>query len=309
MFYYFIVNPNAGSGRGLRVWNNLKRLLTRRRIPYDVYFTAASGDARKKARMLSQQEGEDHVCLVTVGGDGTMNEVLDGLTLNSRLILSMIPCGSGNDLGRSLGFSRNTNRQMTRLLNGGRIDVLDYGVLSSAENGCIRRFLISSGIGFDAAVCQDLLDSRLREGCGRMGLGRFAYLLAGIREFIFAKPVRGWILLDGVRKVEFNYILFISVHNLPSEGGGFCFAPLAEPHDGKLSICVVSNRSKMRLVQPLLRARRKPLRETAGVHFFSCTEAHIHIETPLAVHADGESCRYQTDIDLRCVKGQLRFLR
>lgn len=309
MVYYFIVNPNAGSGRGLKVWNSLKRLLARKRIPYDVYFTASSGDARRKAQALSGQTLEETLCLVTVGGDGTMNEVLDGLALNSHVVLSMIPCGSGNDLGRGLGFSQNAKRQLTKLLSSSRIDVLDYGVLSCAENGCIRRFLISSGIGLDAAVCHDLLDSRLRDGCGRLGMKKLAYLLAGVREFVAARPVRGWLLLDGVRKVEFNYILFISIHNLPSEGGGFRFAPMAEPHDGKLSICVVSNRSKLKLIQPLLRSSRKPLRETAGVHFFSCTEAHIHTEVPLAVHVDGESCRYQTDIDLRCVQGQLKFLR
>ena len=107
-----------------------------------------------------------------------------------------------------------------------RLRVLSYGKGEPFH----RRFLVSAGIGFDAAVCQAARDSRLRSRLGHMGFRRFSYLLLGISQFFKCRSSRGYIVLDGVKRVEFNNILFISCHIQPSEGGGFVFAPKA---DGK----------------------------------------------------------------------------
>ena len=306
--YIFIVNPNAGGGRGLRVWNYTQKFLNKRHEEYEVYFTAAPGDARQRARELTEQCREERHIIV-VGGDGTMNEILDGLCLQCPAVLGYIPAGSGTDLGRSLQLPGNLRRLISRIILEGYVETLDYGVLSCGCEECKnRRFLVSSGIGFDAAVCHDLLDSRTKDSLNRARLGRLAYLANGIREFLLTRPTRGYILLDGTQRVEFNHIIFISAHIHPYEGGGFQFAPKADPRDGKLEICVVSMRNKLRLIPALLRAKRRPLKNGKGIRFFECREAHIHIDRPLAVHADGESCRCQTDIEVRCVERQLRML-
>ena len=306
--FYFIVNPNAGGGRGLRVWNDTKKFLNKRHEDYEVYFTAAPGDARQKARELTENCGEER-SIIAVGGDGTMNEVVDGLSLNCPIVLGYLPAGSGNDLGRSLQLPKNRKRLIRKVISDSYVERIDYGVLSCGCQECHnRRFMVSSGIGFDAAVCHDLLDSRTKDSMNRMCLGKLSYFMTGLREFLFARPVKGYILLDGSRKVEFNHILFISAHIHPYEGGGFCFAPQADPTDGKLAICVASTRNKLKLVPILLGAKRKGLKNCSGVRFFECREAHIHIDRPLAVHTDGESCRFQTDIDVRCVEKQLKMM-
>ena len=83
-------------------------------------------------------------------------------------------------------------------------------------------------------------DSRLRSRLGHMGFRRLSYLLLGISQFFKCRSSRGYIVLDGVKRVEFNNILFISCHIQPSEGGGFVFAPKADGKDGLMNICVVS---------------------------------------------------------------------
>lgn len=305
--FYFIVNPNAGAGRGLRVWNYTKKFLNKRREAYEVYFTAAPGDAKKKSRELTESCREER-CIIAVGGDGTMNEIVDGLSFHCPVVLGYIPAGSGNDLGKGLRLPGSRKRLVQKIISDSYVEKVDYGVLSCGCEECEnRRFLVSSGIGFDAAVCHDLLDSRMKDSLNRMRLGKLAYLTTGIKEFFFAKPTKGYILLDGCRKVEFNHILFISAHIHPFEGGGFKFAPQADPQDGKLAICVVSTRNKLKLIPLLLKAKRRALKTCSGVKFYECREAHIHTERPLAVHTDGESCRYQTDIDVRCVEKQLRM--
>ena len=306
--FYFIVNPNSGRGKGLTVWNRTKKYLHKKNLDYEVYFTAEQGDAREKARELTEAP-EGPLYLVTIGGDGTVNEVIDGAILRSDVVFGFLPAGSGNDLGKGLGLSSNIKKDIRRVLSDGKVEKLDYGVLSCGDSGCIRRFVVSSGIGFDAAVCHSLLHGR-KEGCSSIcKKGRLGYLLTGIREFLSARPVRGYIILDDSRKVEFNHILFISAHICPCEGGGFRFAPAADPRDGRLSICVVSTRNKLKLVMALLRARSRSLRQQNGVRFFECRELRIHTDRPMAVHTDGESCKYQTDLSLRCVPGQIKLVR
>lgn len=291
------------------MWNAARKFLQRRREAYEVYFTAEPGDAKKKARELTEHCREERR-IIAVGGDGTINEVLDGISLNCPVIFGMLPAGFENDLGRSLGLPKSRAKLIRSVLGTGRVEKLDYGVLSCGCECCHnRRFLGSTGIGFDAAVCRELLHSRLKAEMHRLRCGKLTYLLMGIRELAFTKPVRGYLILDGTQRVEFNHILFVSAHIQPYEGGGYCFAPDADPRDGKLSVCVVSARSRFRLIPVMLQARHRNMRACAGVRFYECREAHIHTERPLAVHTDGESCRMQTDIDVRCVERQLNILR
>ncbi len=306
--YYFIVNPNSGGGRGIVAWNNTKKYLHGRNIEYEVFFTTREGEAREKAREVTE-DYQGPLYLVTIGGDGTINEVIDGSVLGPNVAFGYIPAGSGNDLGKGLNFPQSMKKSIKRALTDGKIDKLDYGVISCGDTGCIRRFMVSAGIGFDAAVCHSILMARSKRNRKGLHFKSLSYLFTGIKEFLLARPAKGYIILDDSRRVEFNHILFISAHICPFEGGGFKFAPSADPKDGNLSVCVVSTANKMKLVWTLLRARGKSLRQRSGVRFFECRELKIHTDRPLAVHTDGESCRTQTDLTLRCVPGQLKLVR
>lgn len=131
----------------------------------------------------------------------------------------------------------------------------------------------------------------------------------GIRQFFKLSSSKGYILLDGVKKVEFNNILFISCHIQPSEGGGFHFAPRADGSDGKLNICVVSHRARIKLIPILLSAftGRRGSR-TRGIRSYECREISIHTEAALPVHTDGESCGLQNDIQVGCVARKVRMM-
>lgn len=114
--------------------------------------------------------------------------------------------------------------------------------------------------------------------------------------------------MDGERRVEFNHIYFVSVHNHGTEGGGFLFAPKAVCDDGELELCVAHTASKLRLFPVLLDAYRGHLGRRRGVHFYRCREAVIHVDRPLPVHADGENCFCQEELRVRCVKKKLRMI-
>ena len=90
--YYFIVNPNAHGGRGKKIWRKLERQIHKSGIHYEAFQTEAPGDARRMAAELTANMQEP-ATIVAVGGDGTVNEVLNGLAISDLLTVGYIPTG------------------------------------------------------------------------------------------------------------------------------------------------------------------------------------------------------------------------
>ncbi len=305
--YYFIVNPSAGGGRCGKIWKRLERQLERQGIAYEAFLTERSGDAAGYAMKLTEGCRDPRI-IITVGGDGTMNEVLDGLAFCGPVTLGYIPAGSGNDLARSLKLPRRPSRALRKILNPKYYKLMDYGVLSYGEEMEHRRFLVSAGIGLDGAVCQNLECLRSGKNLNKVSLGRLSYITEGVRQLILSYPVKGSLLLDGSQRVELNHIYFISAHIHPFEGGGFRFAPGADPCDGKLTLCVVHHGGKRKLFLFLVSSFLGNQKKYRGVRSYSCREVEIHMERPVAVHADGENCRCQRDVHMRCISGKVRMI-
>lgn len=305
--YYFIVNPNAGWGKGGRVWRVLSCYMEKHQVEYEAYLTTEKGDARNIARKLTAGRKEPMI-LIGVGGDGTMNELVDGLVFGAHLTLGYIPAGSANDFRRGLRLTSNPVKGLKRIVAARRQRLLDYGVISYGEQEVEhRRFLVSTGIGLDAAVCQEIAEKRLN----RRRLFPFgkslSYILAGLGQIIKCRPCKGYIILDGVRRVEFNHIAFIACHIQPYEGGGFKMAPGADHSDGRLTICVASHASKRKLLSVFWEAFKGGRRQK-GIRCYECLEAVIHTERLLPVHADGESCGLHDDLQVSCVPRKVRIV-
>ncbi len=305
--YYFIVNPNAGSGRGSKVWKKVEKQLNHQGVEYQALITEKTGDAREYASGLTERCREPRI-IITVGGDGTMNEVLDGLAFGGPVTLGYIPAGSGNDLAKSLRLPRKPSRCLKRILNPRYHRLMDYGVMSYGEPMEHRRFLVSAGMGMDGAVCRELADSRLKHTLNKVCMGKLGYAVVGIRQLLLACPVKGYLLLDRVQKVELNHIYFVSAHIHPFEGGGFKFAPSADPCDGRLTLCVVHHGAKVRLIPFLVSSIVGRQKKYRGVRCYNCQEVEIYVERPMPVHADGECCVCQRELQLRCIPGKVRMI-
>ena len=309
--YYFIVNPHSRSGKGMNIWNRLKERLDREEVSYEAYLTERPGHAVELAAMLTSphHEDTDPKNIVVLGGDGTLNEVLNGLSMSAPVSLGYIPSGSGNDFSRGMKLPRNPEKALEFLLDSQRIRTIDYGILSyGKERPVHRRFIVSSGIGYDADVCQSLLSSRLKKLLNQLHIGKLVYLVIGIKRILLCKSADGCLMLDGVKKVNLKRIRFISSHIQKFEGGGFRFAPKADPSDGYLDLCVVSGVSKLRLTGLLLASLVGRHTSCSGVRTYACREASLHTEKPLFVHTDGEVLGKQTDIVVRCVEKKIKFI-
>ncbi len=301
----FIVNPNAGGERSYRRWKSIERYLLKKGVEYKVYITGTSGEASKIAADISSHKEQE--VIISVGGDGTINEVIDGANIHDNVIFGYIPTGSGNDLARGLKLPRNPIRCLKRILHPKEIKNIDYGVVHCGESQH-RRFIVACGIGFDAEVCYGIEDQRLKRG-GNAGIKKkLMYITVGLRTILRHRPVKASVLIGGVKRLEFNHLIFVSSHNHAFEGGGFRLAPKADNTDGELSICIVHHRSKFHFIRIMLSALFGNHMKYSGVRSYDSKEVRIKLDEPLAVHTDGELFGRHSDIEVRCIKQKLRFI-
>ncbi|MEG0471546.1 MAG: acylglycerol kinase family protein, partial [Solibacillus sp.] len=125
MQLHFIVNAFAGGGKGKEVWQRFEQQLT---IPYEIHWTSYSGHTSEIAREIAQATtGHENVCLIAVGGDGTIHELLNGAGMYEHIFFGVIAAGSGNDFARGYEIFE-TMEQIERFIQTQEVTVHDYGV-------------------------------------------------------------------------------------------------------------------------------------------------------------------------------------
>lgn len=311
-----IVNPNSCCGKGRRIWKKIECIFAQSQLSYQVFFTEHKGHATEIAMELTKIRNNDYSekVIIIVGGDGTVNEVINGIVFERQVKLGYIPTGSGNDFARSLrkaGKEKKSPGQMAEyILHSQDAEWIDYGViLAEAEQVTTRRFAVSSGIGMDAAVCYDVLDSALKNLLNKYHLSKISYLIIGAKQLAKMSTTDAVLRLDGGMKIPLKKVSFVSFHIHPFEGGGFKFAPKAEYSDGLLDICVVSERGRLQMIPVLLRALFGRSLCMRGVRSFRCKEANLELNEPKKVHADGEAFGRQKNITVRCIGKRIRLIR
>ncbi len=302
--YYFIVNPASRSGNGKYVWQKAEKILDQENTEYRVYFTSYQGHATKLARDITAR-GE-RLTLIAVGGDGTVNEVLNGIRDFSRVIFGYIPTGSSNDFARCMGLPTDTEAAVQNILHPARFDKIDLGLME--RNGQKRYFAVSSGCGFDAAVCQEALDSRMKRLLNRLHLGKLTYAGIALKQIILCKPVPVTVTLSNGKSRIFSKAYFVSGMNCCCEGGGLRLSPRADVHDGALDFFVVNKLGKLLIGLMLPTAYIGLHTIFPGVHIYRARSAQITVSGVLPLHTDGEPCLMKGTVTLSCCPQALTLL-
>lgn len=284
MNYTFIVNPKSRSGRGGMVWNLVEPELRKRRINYQVYYTEHARHAIEITAEITA-DGQEHT-LIVVGGDGTIDEVVNGIRDCSKVTLGYIPTGSGNDFTRALRLPTEIHAALENILDHGRKIPMDVGRLSCGGN--TYRFAVSTGIGFDAAVCHRAAVSSIKVFLNKLGLGKLTYLVIALKWILSEHPMSAEIQMDGEKIRKFEHTYFTAVMNHPYEGGGFFFCPEAQVNDQMLDVIVVSELPKWKILLLLPTAFFGKHVRFKGISIYRCKEIEVKMSKKLPVHADGE---------------------
>lgn len=306
--YHFIINPKSSSGKGIRYWWVVKDELDKREIPYTAVFTKHMGHAITLAETIcNENEGTKNI--IVLGGDGTVNEVINGIPDLTEVLLGYIPSGSSNDLARSLKIPKDPIVALDNILNPKRFQYLDHGVIAFPDSDIKdRRFACSSGIGYDASVCVEVMSSPLKKRLNRFGAGKFVYIAIAIKQLITLKRLTATIIVDGMKKETYQRVLFMSGMIHKYEGGGVMMAPAADPCDGKLSICLAHSMGTMKSFSLMPTTYSGKHVNFKGVESFNCSEIEIFLDQDAAVHTDGEVPAICKHIKVSCHQGQIRMI-
>ena len=304
--YAFIVNPNARSGLGIRIWRTLEEELKKENIPYEIYFTHYKGHATEYAGQISETADSDPVTIVAIGGDGTIGEVLDGITDFSSVSFSYIPIGSGNDFAKSMGIHKDPMECLRQILKGNKTMELNAGVSTFGKQK--RTFAVSSGIGFDAEVCFHNDSSKVKQLLNRLNLGKLSYTFVALKLLLGMHPTDASITIDDKAPIHYKRVYFAAAMNQRYEGGGFKFCPKAKPDDGFLDLLVVENISKLKILCVLPLAYLGGHVFFKGVHIFTCKKAQIVMEEPVAIHTDGEADHREREVTFSLREEPIHFI-
>ncbi|MGB9843418.1 MAG: diacylglycerol/lipid kinase family protein [Caldisericia bacterium] len=228
MDYFFIVNPVAGMGKGLKVWEKLKDYLSKEKIKFEYKLTEYPKHATEIAKEIIKK---GYKTLISVGGDGTIREVAEGI-FDKDTLLGIIPAGRGRDLPRTLKLPKDPFEALKLILNNKKIIEIDHPIINE------DRFVNFCGVGLDAEVAK-VANTKYKI------FGVLSYLFAFL-EVLFKWKVPEFIIeIEGkIRKVK---AYLITVANGKFAGGGMQISPVSNIEDGLLDIIIFHNMPKLKL--------------------------------------------------------------
>ena len=270
MRFLFVFNPAAGKGRAVHDRPRIRAALAG--LPGDWTETRAPGDATAIAEAAGR-EGVETV--VAVGGDGTVNEIVNGLMRvdrERRPALGLVPEGSGNDYARMLGLKVGDAETAVRVLAHERLRALDAGEAGG------RFFANSVGFGFDGAVAEDAARRRFVTGFA-------AYLVSVLAVLRTWHNFELHLEADG-RSLD-GYALLGCVAIGATSGGGFRLTPDAIPDDGLFDVCHLGNFGRLEALRHLPSAITGRHVSLAKVTLLRARSVSLRSDRPLTAHFDG----------------------
>jgi YegS/Rv2252/BmrU family lipid kinase len=273
-----LVNPAAGRGRSRRRLAGIISFLEQKGVPFEVLCSESPGHLTELAASLQNRSG-NRLFPVVCGGDGTFNEVINGLS-SPLPAVGIVPAGTANDIAACLGIPASLEEACTNLFTGSprRMDLVSSGS---------RLFAGIGGAGIDSEVTMRANRIRLPVP------GHAVYTIATLTALASFRPYR-----FSVTSPEWNYrgeVMFVGVANTPSYGGGMRLSPASDMSDGEFEVCIVESMGRLELLRNfprlfagthlghprvrVLRARKVRMESDRAVEF--CADGEHHQALPV----------------------------
>jgi diacylglycerol kinase (ATP) len=284
--YFVIVNPVSGRGNGEKYYPIIEELLQQLGIPFEMVRTQNPGHATQLAERASR---DGFGVVVAVGGDGTANEVLNGLVRarqngNGQAAMGLIPIGRGNDFAFGVGAPI-LLEEACQALSSGKRKWIDVGCVRGGDYPEGRFFGNGVGIGFDAVVGFEALKLKRLHGFP-------SYIVAALKTiFLYYRAP--------IVRVKFNDqelvlpALMVSIMNGRRMGGGFFMAPEGQTNDGMFDLCIARQVSRPAIFLLIPRFMQGSQAGHPAIQMVRADHVTVTaVEGKLPAHADGETLCY-----------------
>jgi diacylglycerol kinase (ATP) len=282
----FIVNPSAGHGQYRQIIHDIEKVLSGSQVCYDIAIPTFKGEAV----LMAKEASINHDVVVAVGGDGTVNEVINGL-VDTDATLGIIPAGTGNGFAREFGIPLHP-KEACKVLLEGHTRQIDIGQADG------RYFSGFAGMGFDALIAKFT-----GEMFGPLR-GMWIYFFGGMLVFNRYKPQTISIEIDS-ETMEIRPLI-VAVANTKRYGGRAFIAPNAVPDDGMFDVCVIRYMGPWKLFWNLSKLFSGDHIKLPYVTIYRSEKVLIYSSEPFPVHLDGEAidscCKIQFDIIPNAIK-------
>ncbi len=300
--YKIILNPTAGKGNGLKVRPEIEECLKKYNLDYDIDLTGYPEHAIELTKKAAE-DGFD--VIVASGGDGTANEVINGLmqykqTHKKCPLMAVIPVGRGNDFAFGAGVPSGVQASCD-LLASGLKKKIDIGRITGGVYPQGLFFGNGVGMGFDAVVGFVAAKSKLT--------GMLSYLVAALKTiFIFYKPPLVDIITDS--KTFQISALLVSIMNGKRMGGGFMFAPDGLPNDGIFDLCIVRTVPQSAMIGLIGKVMKGTQAAHPAVSTVQSKKVVIKaVQGTLPIHADGVTiCEEGKEVSIELLPKELEII-
>lgn len=282
---FLVVNPHSSGGRTGRLWEEIKNAVQEEIGDFEFAFTKATGHAIELSRSALKKGFE---MIVSIGGDGTNNEVVNGFfengkKINPTAVFGLVCSGTGSDFIRTAGVPKNF-KEAVKHLSGKAFKEIDLGWMThkSHSGGMVERYFIniaSFGVGGE-------VDALVNKSKKRFG-GKMAFLSASFRAGLFYKNRVVRLRLDNKQELE-RKVFNLAIANGCYFGAGMCVAPMAKLNDGIFEVVILGHLNFLeRLKLSRLIYEGKHL-EMAKVEHFQAQEVYAESKENVLLDVDGE---------------------
>lgn len=288
----FLVNPASGTDDKAAVQKTIRNRCKEEGIPFEILHTTADGDYSWLSKKITEEKIHT---VVTVGGDGTISAVANGLR-HLNIKLGIIPRGSGNGLAFAARIPKDVSKALEIIFKGRSSRIDAYKI--NSEFSCML-----SGLGFDAQVAHDFSKQHTR--------GLVTYVKITAAGFLKAKPYP--FCIEAYNSVIDTNAYFISIANSNQFGNQFTIAPKASLSDGLLDIVIVPKMNKVQLLYSVLYHIRFGKIKAAdmskkGIIYFQTDKLIIHNPQLAPFHIDGDPKHTDEKFEIQVIPEAFRLI-
>lgn len=280
-----IVNPNAGKRRGAKDWDKISVILKKENLSFAVKFTERKGHA---VILTLEAISAGFRKIITVGGDGTLNEVVNGVFSNDvcpskEISLALIPVGTGNDWGRMFGIPLNYEIAV-KIIRDNKMMVHDVGLVNyyDGTEKKKRYFINIAGLGFESVVVRK---TNLQKEKGRGG--KLIYFYNLLTSLLSYNNTKAEIIIDG--EIIHADVFSVNIGNGRYCGGGMRQTPDALPNDGLLDVTIINGMGKFEIIRNLKILYDGTILNHPKIDGYKCKSIKVSSDSIIYTEADGES--------------------
>lgn len=289
---HIVYNPTAGKGKSERFHAIVEKRLWDLKIDHIFHKTQHRSDAIEIVRTLTRDSGDSCMDIIAMGGDGTLNEVLNGIENPEKVRLGLIPCGSGNDFAGMAGIPCSAEGALDIILKG-NARFTDFLECSG------KRGINAIGTGIDVDILKRRSKARLLKGSA-------CYLVSLTITVITYKSKQFCELING--KAVPHCALIACAANGQRIGGGIHVCPEASIDDGQLDILIIDNLKKYQLPKAFAMLLSKRILAHPHAVFRRADSLKLESNSPMPIQIDGEIYE-NLPFDVHVVHNKLKMYR